>query len=935
MSDAAPPPGETPSADHELVVLCLDALQVGGESAVRRVLEAHPDRADWLRERLGKLAQMGLLPVVENAPEFPERLGEHRLLRRLGAGGMGVVFLAEQESLGRTVALKVLRPEQRFFPGARARFRREVELVAKLGDPGIVPIYSVGEVDGVEYFTMEYLRGASLGEAIAAFAERAPRDLRGADLAAVVAARAGEPVRAPLPELFAGSWVQVVARIVGRMARAVHHAHERGVVHRDLKPNNAMVTGDGRVLLLDFGLAAAADADRITRSGAVLGTLHYMAPEQIEGDAVDVRTDVYALGVTLHELLALRSPFQTTDTDRLRQLVLHGGAESLRRSNPDVPRDVESIARQAMDRDPRRRYPSAAALADDLERFLELRPVQARPAGAATRARRWMQRHPVWAASGGVLLVSALVGYALWGHLERRAAEQVEQAREQAHGNLRGAIVAIEQLMKSAREGPMSTTPGLDGERLRQLQQAIQMIERLRAENPEDPTVQQLFGRGMMRAAELQELLGDSAAAATALDAAEPVMVALRDAHPEHAGYRDDVVGLRVVRGSVLVGLDRLDEAQQVWRDTLADVEQHHPKPWSRELRQVVGTCHNNLGRMRHVVGDLDGAAEHLRAAIATEQGVERPTLDLRLDSARTHMNLATVMFQQQQGEQAVGLLDGVQEELAQLAQQFPKEPEIPREQARARFAAARLAMARGDEARARELRTEAIAGMQRLVDAWPARVAYRRELGVMQFDAAVVEQESRHRDAAAGLIAPAIAGHEQLAGDGAGGVEVLTELGTFLRLRAGLEAASGKIDEALATLGLAIARQQEAIVQRPRDPHHRVQLAALHQEVAAVHMHDQHWEPCRDALLQARDAYEVALAAGDRATMEPRRFPKVLMVLAQVQLMCDDFDAVMAALQRLVELQPMKRAELEKVGERLHVDDREDFAALLDAAPR
>jgi serine/threonine protein kinase len=223
------------------------------------VLAAHPSLADRLRERLHKLERAGLLgPSEDAAAEIPAQLGEFKLQKRLGSGGMGVVFLAEQVSLGRTVALKLVRPEQRFFPGARARFRREVEAVARLGDAGIVPIYSVGQDQGVDFFAMEYVRGASLGDVIAArardAAERAggPRG-RGGRCDARRAAGAD-----PLPEVFAGTWVQTCCRIVLRMARAAQHAHERGVVHRDLKPNNTMVTPDGRVLLLDFGLAAAA-----------------------------------------------------------------------------------------------------------------------------------------------------------------------------------------------------------------------------------------------------------------------------------------------------------------------------------------------------------------------------------------------------------------------------------------------------------------------------------------------------------------------------------------------------------------------------------------------------------------------------------------------------------------------------------------------------
>lgn len=297
--------------EHEVMARCVEAWNSGGPAAVETLLGQHPELAPRLRERLAKLERAGLLsPAEEAEPAIPERLGEFAIKKRLGGGGMGVVFLAEQESLGRPVALKLMRPEQRYHQGARARFRREIEAIARLGDPGIVPIYSVGEDQGVEYFAMEYVRGASLGDVLVAVHATPLASLSGRDIAVVAAAQGELPLPAPLPEVFTGTWVQACCRIVARMARAAQHAHERGVVHRDLKPNNAMVTPDGRVMLLDFGLAAAAGAARITRTGAVLGTLHYMAPEQLRDGETDHRTDVYALGVTLHELLALRSPFQ-------------------------------------------------------------------------------------------------------------------------------------------------------------------------------------------------------------------------------------------------------------------------------------------------------------------------------------------------------------------------------------------------------------------------------------------------------------------------------------------------------------------------------------------------------------------------------------------------------------------------------------------------
>src|SRR5262245_35743638 len=224
-------------------------------AALERLLARHIDHASEIQARLAALRAVGLGVAPSNAA-FPERLGEFRLLRRLGGGGMGVVYLAEQQSLRRQVALKLIRPEHLYFPRARERFRREVEVVARLQHPGIVPVYSVGEEVGMPYFAMEYVPGATLAAVLQELAGRDPAALSAADLAIAVAKAAGEPSSTSGDELFRGTWVQCCVRLILRVTEALQHAHERGVLHRDLKPSNIMLTVAGRVMLFDFGLAS-------------------------------------------------------------------------------------------------------------------------------------------------------------------------------------------------------------------------------------------------------------------------------------------------------------------------------------------------------------------------------------------------------------------------------------------------------------------------------------------------------------------------------------------------------------------------------------------------------------------------------------------------------------------------------------------------------
>ncbi|TAH34899.1 MAG: serine/threonine protein kinase [Planctomycetota bacterium] len=400
---------QEPDSDvlEDLMAQCLAAPPEHQRALLEELGARRPEWAEELRRRLAALEKLGVL--ADAVPEgLPEQFGEFRILERLGGGGMGVVYRAEQRSLRREVALKVVRPEHLWFPEARRRFQREVEAVAALQHPGVVPIFAVGEEGGVPYFVMERIRGCTLAEALDQLRGSAPESLSGRDLARVVYTRAGEPLPAALPPVFEGSWTSAGLRLAAQVADALEHCHQRGIVHRDVKPSNVALAVDGRVLLLDFGLASQAQADALTRSGAQVGTLFYMAPEQLRGRAEpDARSDVYALGVSLYELLALQLPFQEDSRPATEARILHDPPDPLRARNRRVPRDAEVVCLHALEKEPARRYASAGAFAADLRSVLERRPIRARPPGPLLRARRLLERRP--AASAAVLLGALLL----------------------------------------------------------------------------------------------------------------------------------------------------------------------------------------------------------------------------------------------------------------------------------------------------------------------------------------------------------------------------------------------------------------------------------------------------------------------------------------------------------------------------------------------
>jgi WD40 repeat protein/serine/threonine protein kinase len=335
-------------------------------------------------------------PLAEPARP-PERVGEYEILGEVGRGGMGVVYQARHQQLQRVVALKMLLGGSFVTSEERARFRAEAEAVARLRHPNIVQIYEIGEYDVGDghtrpYFTLEFASGGSLSSRMAG-RPQSPRQ--------------------------AAAWLQA-------LARAAHYAHQQGIIHRDLKPSNVLLTEQDEPKICDFGVAKLmTGSDVKTRSGTLLGTAEYMAPEQaVEREQVGPAADVYALGAILYAVLTGRPPFQGSSTLHILEQVRSQEPVPLRRLLPHLPRDLETICLKCLQKEPARRYLSAWELADDLERFLEGRPIVARPISTLERSIKWVRRRPVEAGLVAAIVMLAVLGIALivvqWRSAEAR-----------------------------------------------------------------------------------------------------------------------------------------------------------------------------------------------------------------------------------------------------------------------------------------------------------------------------------------------------------------------------------------------------------------------------------------------------------------------------------------------------------------------------------
>ncbi len=446
-------------------------------TVIGRALELAPDqRAEFAARECGAnqelhdAVQRLLAKAGAAAPDFlepPERsalgpdhtvLGEFELLRELGRGGMGVVYLARQGSLGREVAVKVFIESLTTTPREIERFHREARAVAGLAHPGIVRVLTDGKTDNAHWFAMEFVDGHDLRRELELQNEP---EIRGAS--------AGNILPAPgSPERMAS-----VARVCAEVADALHYAHQAGLVHRDVKPANLLLTRSGRALVGDFGLVRDESLTVLTRTGEAPGTPHYMSPEQATGGSsgLDHRTDIYSLGVVLYELAGLCRPFDGNSSDEILAQIRTRDPKPLRSIAPDVARDLELICATAMAKDPSHRYRDAAAFADDLRRFLRHEAILARPPSWPERCRRWARTHSRSVAAGAFLSLGLGLGGAAavyWAHDRGLARVSLAVTTSDAQA-LRGSVsvVEIEPITGVADEPESLGRLALNGDRVR------------------------------------------------------------------------------------------------------------------------------------------------------------------------------------------------------------------------------------------------------------------------------------------------------------------------------------------------------------------------------------------------------------------------------------------------------------------------------------
>jgi serine/threonine protein kinase len=754
---SAPLAAAAPSVDDGRVFRAVQeylALLEAGQKPDRAAFAArYPDIAAVLSECLAgldfvqvvapQLSNPVAVPVASETVPGGGTLGDFRILREVGRGGMGIVYGAEQISLRRRVALKVLPFAATMDPRQLQRFQNEARAAASLQHPHIVPVHAVCCERGVHFYAMQFIDGQSLANLIEqgrlgdnhldpVESSRAVTPDQSSNTAPVAAATTE---RAPRD---AAAFRQIAEWGI-QVAEALEHAHSVGIVHRDIKPANLMIDSQGALWITDFGLARTAADAGLTMTGDVLGTLRYMSPEQAlaKHGLVDHRTDVYSLGVTLYELLTGKPAVDGKDREEILNAITLDEPLPPRTGDPAIPRALETIVLKAMEKNAGERYATARELADDMRRFVEDRPIQAKPPTGRQRAWKWAQRHKVWAGAAVLVLivvaVAATVSSVLIWRFYRSEAVQRQRAEEQKryarqavddmytqvaeqllartgltdveHDFILKALRYYEQFAQDSSNEPVER--GARGEaylragdicqKLQQYEKGLEnyrkataIYEELSAQFPDNPDYQHSLARRCY--GEMARLLiGTDRAEAERLSRRAIVLAEnLVDKHPERGLYRVSLARILGRLSSKMQSEYRYQEAEPIMRRAIEILEplMRVQSPDTDALR-VMANSQNLLASMLSAQCRFQEMLDPVRASVhywekmmgnpssAPEYEHQMQPFDWLL-SALTYMTLADAFTRAEDFANAAVALRRAEAILEKLTADFPKVPSYP-----------------------------------------------------------------------------------------------------------------------------------------------------------------------------------------------------------------------------------------------------------------
>ncbi len=612
---------EDSSVLNRFLKICLEDQERGGLRSLDEYAEMFPGHRAIIEDELRRLQRER--GEQAGADGTGERFGNYRLLRKLGGGGQGVVYLAEDCRLSRRVALKLLTRSPFASEQALLRFQREAQVTSRLDDPGICTVHETGIEDGMPFIAMRLVEGENLATKIAA--ARAAKD-DGDTRLEIPSSSSETPSSSHRQQLLR------VVQLIESVARSLHIAHEAGVVHRDIKPANIMVTPEGAPVLLDFGLAQVHDetSPTLTRTGEVFGTPAYMPPEQFaaEPEGVDRSADVYSLGVVLYECSTLRRPFEAVTRDALYLAIRNDDPQDPRTLVPDLPFDLKVILETALAKEPGRRYHTALDLAEDLRRLRCGEPILARPASRGYRIRKFILRNRILVGATAIVILSLSVATALTARGLVKAL-QAEQAEAESTRRTRRALQVFEDIFSSSdpdRDGPGVTL--------------LEVLDRSSGE-----VIDGLVDEPLI-AARLMTSLGRVYAALGSYAKADPLLSDAVTTLADALGSRDqDTLAAMHSLAGLRTGQARHVEAEELFRTTLQGRQETlgMKDPATLQTHRALGVLYLEMGRYQESEFHLRKAQKGFDGVLGPEDG----------EVARTLNELARLLYELGKFEQA------------------------------------------------------------------------------------------------------------------------------------------------------------------------------------------------------------------------------------------------------------------------------------------
>jgi len=842
----------TASPEQERLARILDeylvAIEQGQCVSPEELLAKYPGDADQLRGYLSGLQLFHAAAIVPGGsrsasqePGVPaglQTMGDYRLIREIGRGGMGVVYEAWQISLRRRIALKLLPFTSSHDTKQISRFKNEAQAAAQAQHPNIVPVFAIGEENGAHYYVMQLIEGQSLTSLLAALRnsgdppcgttapnvaatrndQQGEAALRRARPAVSQEERSVQPMRASET----ADHIRVVARLGIQAAEALHAAHEIGIIHRDVKPSNLLLDDQGKLWITDFGLARCRENQGLTQTGDVLGTMRYTSPEQALGRTtlVDHRSDLYSLGLTLYELATLNHPADDVSDLQLLFDRNRPPVKPLRYWNRNIPRDFETIVLKCMAEFPHERYGTARELAEDLERFLDGRPIVASPPGIITRATKWAKRRRgvVYAATAVLLLAAGGLVASNWMLARETAAKN--QALAHAVERLRVVGLVLDSFANEYTD-QLAGLPGAESLRQGMIEDCIDFYRRFESEAHDAPSLTADMAVAYGRLGGLYDKLGKRSEAMGAMQKALATWKKLVTSDPENCEHVrslaecENNLGLLLSdEGNHVNALELLEAAKQ------SQEQLRRGQPNRPDIAVHLATTHNNIGLVRLRLNLSDEAAKEFRAAIELAEPLTT-SADKSVDATRAvaaaYNNLAPIYESTDLRAAFQAYRKSIDYQIS-LVKKFPVNRLYQAELARTYNNLGHVTSQSNDWPTTERCFADAIRIQENLVKGSPLAAAYRRDLAISYNNLGMAQLRSGRLDDAESALRKAVEAHDVLIVAAPSDAQTLSNQGNVWNNLAKLLDRKKLSAEAGGAYGKAIEFQKRALALAPND---------------------------------------------------------------------------------------------------------------------